>query len=217
MDILNYITSGFKVFYDRTSDFLSYYMMSDNDIDNDNDSVNVNDNINDNKKNIKKRIFTKKPILEQIQTFFSEPTHIIDNIYLGSAFNASNYKSLKNNNIGLIINMTNEISNYYSNEIKYKKYGLYDDNNQDINIFFDNAYNDIITYQNTHPNKQILIHCFMGASRSATILTLYIFKKHKKTINDSIIFIKNKRDIVNPTVLFYNQLLEYEYKSNHTL
>jgi protein-tyrosine phosphatase len=200
MNILNYISSGAKVLYDRTADFLSYYMMSDNDLD---------ENTNHNK-TVKKRIFTPKSKLEQIQTFFSEPTHIIDNIYLGSAFNASNYNSLINNDIGLIINMTNEISNYYDTEIIYKKYGLYDNNAQPIKHFFESAYDDILDYQNKNPNKNILIHCFMGASRSASILVYYIHKKHNKNINDCIIFIKNKRSIVNPTVLFYNQLLEVE-------
>ena len=90
-----------------------------------------------------------KSKLEQIQTFFSEPTYIIDNIYLGSAFNASNYKSLKQNNIGLIINMTNEISNYYDDEIIYKKYGLYDNNCEPILQYLDKTFEDIIPNQNS--------------------------------------------------------------------
>ena len=150
--------------------------------------------------------------LEQIQTFFSEPTYIIDNIFLGSAFNASNYNSLKQNNIGLIINMTNEISNYYVNEIIYKKYGLYDNNKEPIIQYLEQTFKDIIEFQHKYPNKNILIHCFMGASRSASILTYYIHKKFNLSIDDSIIFIKNKREIINLTTLFYNQLLDIEKK-----
>ena len=199
MEYINYVTSGLRVLIDRTADFVKYYAYSDNDID-DNDSP-------DNKDiNIKKRIFVPKSKLEQIQTFFSEPTYIIDNIYLGSAFNASNYKSLKQNNIGLIINMTNEISNYYDDEIIYKKYGLYDNNCEPILQYLDKTFEDIIEFQKNYPNKNILIHCFMGASRSASILTYYIHKKFNLTIDDSIIFIKNKREIINLTTLFYNQL-----------
>ena len=112
----------------------------------------------------------------------------------------------------MIINMTNEISNYYNDEILYKKYGLYDNNKQPIAHYFEQTYQDIITFQNEHPNGNILIHCFMGASRSASILTYYIHKKYKLNINDSIIFIKNKRCIVNLTTLFYNQLMEIEEK-----
>jgi protein-tyrosine phosphatase len=163
-------------------------------------------------KELGKRIFEHKSKIEQIQTFFSEPTYIIDNIYLGSAFNASNYNSLKQNNIGLIINMTNEISNYYTDEITYKKYGLYDNNNEPINQYLDKTFEDIIEFQKNYPNKNILIHCFMGASRSASILTYYIHKKFNIGIDESIIFIKNKREIINLTTLFYNQLLDIEKK-----
>jgi protein-tyrosine phosphatase len=200
MEYINYVTSGLRVLIDRTADFVKYYAYSDNDID----------DTDNNKKNIKKRIFEPKSKIEQIQTFFSEPTYIIDNIYLGSAFNASNYNSLKQNNIGLIINMTNEISNYYNDEIIYKKYGLYDNNNEPIIQYLEKTFEDIIEFQKKYPNKNILIHCFMGASRSASILTYYIHKKFNISIDESIIFIKNKREIINLTTLFYNQLLEIE-------
>lgn len=202
MEYINYITSGLRVLIDRTAYFVKYYSYSDNDID---------DNIQNNQI-IKKRIFIPKSKIEQIQTFFSEPTYIIDNIFLGSAFNASNYNSLKQNNIGLIINMTNEISNYYINEFLYKKYGLYDNNKEPIIQYLEKTFEDIIEFQHKYPNKNILIHCFMGASRSASILTYYIHKKYNLNINDSIIFIKNKREIINLTTLFYNQLLDIEKK-----
>ena len=204
MEYINYIISGAKVLVDRTYDFISYKLMSDNDMDDDNSESNINTT------NYKKRIFTPKPKLEQMQIFFSEPTHIIDNLYLGSAFNASHYDTLKRLNIGLIINMTNEISNYYEDEIEYKKYGLYDNNLQPIQQFLNLALMDILEFQQYNPTKNILVHCFMGASRSASIVAYYLHKKHNKNINDAIIFMKNKRNVVNPTVLFYNQLLEIE-------
>jgi protein-tyrosine phosphatase len=200
MEYINYIISGAKVLVDRTYDFISYKLMNDNDIDDDNTNTN----------NYKKRIFTPKTKLEQMQIFFSEPTHIVDNLYLGSAFNASHYDTLKKLNIGLIINMTNEISNYYENDIIYKKYGIYDDNKQSIKNFLDITYKDIINFQSEYPYKNILIHCFMGASRSASIMTHYLYKKHNYSINDGIIFLKNKREVVNLTVLFYNELSEIE-------
>lgn len=211
MEYINYVTSGLRVLIDRTADFVKYYAYSDNDIDDNIDNTQNIQNPQDNK-NIKKRIFTPKSKLEQIQTFFSEPTYIIDNIFLGSAFNASNYNSLKQNNIGLIINMTNEISNYYVDEIIYKKYGLYDNNKEPIIQYLEQTFKDIIEFQHKYPNKNILIHCFMGASRSASILTYYIHKKFNLSIDDSIIFIKNKREIINLTTLFYNQLLDIEKK-----
>jgi protein-tyrosine phosphatase len=207
MEYINYIVSGAKVLIDRTYDFVSYKLMKDNDTDDDDYVVNIN--------GYKKRIFTPKPKIEQMQVFFSKPTHIIDNLYLGSAFNASHYDTLKELNIGLIINMTNEISNYYENELIYKKYGIYDDNKHSILNFLELTYNDIITFQTEYPDKNILIHCFMGASRSASIMSYYLYKKHKYCINDAIIYLKNKREIVNLTVLFYNELCDIEAKNKN--
>ena len=211
MEYINYIISGAKVFIDRTYDFFSYKFMSDNDLDEEYENIN-----NSYYNNYKKRIFTPKSKIEQMQYFFSEPTHIIDNLYLGSAFNASHYDTLKKLDIGLIINMTNEISNYYENEIIYKKYGIYDDNKHSIKNFLEYTYNDIINFQNEYPNKKVLIHCFMGASRSASIMSYYLFKKHNYCINDAIIFLKNKREVVNLTVLFYNELCDIEIDNKLT-
>ena len=209
MEYLNYLKSGYYVFIDRSSDFLNYYL-SNNDVSNEN--ININNGDGDNK-NYKKRIFTPLSKFDQIQIFFSEPSHIIDNIYLGSAFNASHYNTLIDKNIGFIVNMTHEISNYYENEILYKKYPLYDNNRESIKQYFEDVYDKILLYQESNENKNILIHCFMGASRSASIVLYYLMKKHNMSLNDSIIFLKNKREIINPTVLFYNELCELEQQN----
>ena len=40
-------------------------------------------------------------------------------------------------------------------------------------------------------NKNILVHCFMGASRSASIVVNYMVKKHSYTVDDAINFLKS--------------------------
>jgi protein-tyrosine phosphatase len=199
MDYINFIKSGLNVLIDRSSDYFKNYF---------NDNTNDDNDVDDDKIIIKKRIFTPISKFIQFQTFISPPTYIIDNIYLGSAFNASHYNTLNERNVGLIINMTNEISNYFDDEIIYKKYGLYDNNSQPIKDYFEKTYNDIINFKNENPIKSIFIHCFMGASRSASIVAYYLIKKHNYTVDDAIVFLKNKRNVVNPTVLFYNELNE---------
>ena len=61
------------------------------------------------------RIYEKIPFVEQYKYFLMPASHIIDNIYLGSAYNASNLLQLNNQNIKCIVNVTSEISNYYEN------------------------------------------------------------------------------------------------------
>ena len=135
--------------------------------------------------------------------------YIIDNIYLGSAYNASNKELLQSYNIRYIINITNEISNHFPDDFVYFNFKIQDNNKDRLFDFLEESYRKIKEYQNNNDGA-ILVHCFMGASRSASILTYYIHKKFNLTIDDSIIFIKNKREIINLTTLFYNQLLDIE-------
>ena len=98
---MNYITAGYRVFVDRASEFIN------------NISTDVSDN---NNQSIRKRIFLKVPMITQLKTFLSPPTYIVNNIYLGSAFNASNKELLDYYNIKYIINITNEISNHFPDD-----------------------------------------------------------------------------------------------------
>jgi protein-tyrosine phosphatase len=142
-------------------------------------------------------------IINQYYFFFSSPTHIIDNIYLGSAFNAASYQTLKDLNIKHIINVTQEITPYFDNyeEFNYKIYKLYDNNQDDIEKYLDDSYNYII---NNVDN--ILVHCYMGSSRSATIVIYYLMKKYSMTFEESINLVKEKRNIVNLTNKFREEL-----------
>ncbi len=203
MDYFKFFKSSLYVLYDRSTDFVNYYLLSADD----NEDRPV-------RGGFKKRVYSGLPKLDQMHTFFSTPTHIIDNIYLGSAFNASHFDTLTNINIGLIINMTSEISNYHSDKMIYKKYPIYDNNAESIKPYLEKIYNQIISYQELNNNKNIFIHCFMGASRSATVVAYYLMKKHNYSVDDAIKFMKHKRNVVNPTMLFYQELKEIEKMSN---
>jgi len=196
MNYLDYVTSSISILFDRSSDFFKNIFIS------------TDNPIYEKNKTYKKRLFTQIPYLKQLEWFYSEPTHIIDNIYLGSAINASHYNTLKERNIELIINMTHEISNYFPKDFYYLNLPLYDNNQQSIKNYLIISYDKIIDFQINNREKNILIHCFMGASRSASILIYYLMKKYNYTLDDAIMFCKNKRELVNPTMLFYNELSE---------
>lgn len=210
---LNHLNAGFKVMYDKTTDYLSYYTgIGENNSDV--QSTDLDDKIEDyddlikvelyENENHSKRICQPSGKYKEYTTLLSGPSHIIDNIYLGSAFNAASYSNLKELNIKMIINATLEISNYYPDEFIYIRCGLYDNNRNSIKKYLEKSYNDIIYHQqNTTGN--ILIHCFMGASRSASIVLYYLMKKKLNeegkpySFDDSLKFLKEKRSIVNPT------------------
>lgn len=211
----NYLTASGKVFYDKTLDYISYYAGY-------NDCIDINECKNETDDKIQNydgilriesyenelnsiRIYPESTYYNEYATFYGNPTFIIDNIYLGSAFNAASYETLKELNIKLIINTTAEISNYYPDEFQYIRYRLYDNNKHRIKKYLEEAFNDIKEYQNNNKNGNILIHCFMGASRSASLVIYYIMKtlKHKDgkpySFDDAVQYIREKRIIVNPT------------------
>ncbi len=208
--IYNYVSSNTKVLYDKVSDLAHQYTKTESDSENSDsdDTIKDYDGVlkielyEDEDKST--RIYPPVGYYTEYTSFWKEPTHIVDNIYLGSAYNAASYNTLKNRNIKVIMNATTEISDYYPNDFTYLRYKLYDNNKHSIKKYLEKSYDDIKFHQeNTTGN--ILIHCFMGASRSASIVLYYLMRTQKKEDNtyfsfdDAVSFLKEKRIVVNPT------------------
>ena len=142
-----------------------------------------------------------------IETIISSPSLIIDNIYLGSSFNAANYNELINNKISVIINVTKDISNFYEKEknIEYYKIPIYDINDESIIDYLENVYNFILK----NKNKNILIHCFAGRSRSAAVVLFYLIKKYDFSIDTAYDYLVSKRSLVNMNTSFYDEIKNY--------
>lgn len=148
------------------------------------------------------RVYPSCGIYNAYTTFFSGPSLIIDNLYLGSAYNAANYSQLKDNGIEIIINMTNEIGEYFPNDFTYRKYGLRDNGVDDIGEYL----KDTLQFIYDNRDKKILVHCKMGASRSASIVIYYLMKKYSISLEEALEFTKQKRIIVNPNNKFIKAL-----------
>jgi len=61
-------------------------------------------------------------------------------------------------------------------------------------------------------DKNILVHCMAGISRSVSMVAYYLMKKYHMTYNDALKYIKNKRKIANPNDSFKMQLQKYQKK-----
>jgi hypothetical protein len=202
----------------------------------------------------------RKRITNHITNLFLEPTHIIDNIYLGNAYNASNYATISKYNIAYIVNVSKEIKNYYEQEyksgdfyddinnveiknvpihaismpfdtsisiyggygggggggyggggdgdIKYLRVPIYDDCTYHISNYIKEAM-DFIDNACNNKNGNILIHCYMGSSRSASIVLAYLIYKYNYSLSDALLFLKDKRNIVNINVNFIDDIKTY--------
>ena len=137
-----------------------------------------------------------------VKSIFDTPSHIIDNLYLGNSYNASNYDILKENKFDIIINATDYIPNYFENDFTYKKYDIKDDENARISLILIDSYN----YININNHKKIFVHCYAGASRSAAIILYYLMKRYNMSLDDANAFLLSKRDIVNINMNFINDI-----------
>ena len=197
-----YITAPIKVLYNKSHSYIKNYFYNKN----------YDQNIEI------ERYYDRIDTYSQVLSFFKCPTYIIDNIYVGNARNAASKSILTENNIKMIVNVTEDIPIFYPDIYTYHQIKIEDNNKDSIKNFLEKSYTEIKEFQEKS-NENILIHCFMGASRSVSILIYYILKEKKIKgeiidIDETIKFIKDKRSIINPTLKLISDIKEIIESSN---
>ena len=74
---------------------------------------------------------------------------------------------------------------------------------------FENAYE----FVKRHLNHNILVHCYMGISRSSSFVIYYLMRENGWDYNTCIDFIRKKRPIADPNYGFERQLRNYYNKN----
>jgi len=135
---------------------------------------------------------------------------ITDNIYLSGINGASSMNKLNEHNIKCILNCTKNELNYFenNNDMTYMRIPINDTTDQHIEQYFDSTYKFI--EKCISENKNVLVHCHAGISRSATILIAYFMRKNNISYQEAYDFIKNKRSIINPNFDFVNALKNFK-------
>lgn len=154
------------------------------------------------------RIRPKLPWYEQYKYFYSESNEIINNLYLGSSFNAYSINELTNKNINVIINVTEEIDNFHENnlDLTYYKILIKDNNQDDIRPVLEETYN--IIDHHLEKGDSILVHCYMGASRSAAVVINYLMRKNSISYEQAYKIVSGKRSLVNLSEKF-DEILKF--------
>ncbi|KAJ6485832.1 protein-tyrosine phosphatase-like protein [Mycena sanguinolenta] len=81
-----------------------------------------------------------------------------------------------------------------------------DRNDVDIQQYLTQTTDFITAALAENENNNVLVHCFQGVSRSATVVCAYIVATTYMTASESIAYAQSKRSIVCPNVGFRNQL-----------
>jgi len=150
------------------------------------------------------RMYPKDVIAEYV-SFFSSPQEVYPRIFLGSANNADCYYTLKDLGIKYVINVSAEITSYYPDYFTYYQISIRDDNIESIRPYFTPSFEKIEEFL-ANNDGNVFIHCFMGASRSATIVANYIAKKTHDDITTVLVDLKKKRPVVNLTNQYVSDL-----------
>jgi len=133
---------------------------------------------------------------------------ILDYLYLGSEWNASNLEELGQNSITHILNVTREIDNFFPANFEYKNIRVYDEEATDLLRHFDTTYRFI--REAKEKGGHVLVHCKMGISRSASVVISFMMKEYELELAQTLIRVKELRSVVNPNKSFIKQLEVYE-------
>jgi hypothetical protein len=152
---------------------------------------------------------------------------IVENLYLGNIIDAHNLSFLIDNNIGAIINCTenepfhqyfiinDDVNDLKINNTQNEKYILrldIKDSKDEENVEkFMNIIDNGVEFINTHKNlnnKTVFVHCYWGLMRSATVIAGYLIKYENYSIDNAIELIKNKRSYTFSNLYNFKDILE---------
>ena len=131
---------------------------------------------------------------------------VVSNVYISSYTEAFDDTLLKKIGITHIINLS-ELGNMFPNDFVYYKIDIDDIETENISKYFDNT-NKFIENALFHDDK-VLVHCYAGISRSATIVMSFLMYKYGLSTDDALNFLRQVRPIVNPNSGFISQLYQY--------
>ena len=138
---------------------------------------------------------------------FNDLDEITDNLYLGNLASAENIEELKKKGIKKVLSVLDSFAwpKYKeSDNINHKAISISDLENQNIIQYFGECLNFI------KGNDKILVHCAVGASRSASIVIAYIMWTKKMLYKEAFEFVHKKRNIICPNFGFVDQLHLFE-------
>lgn len=137
-------------------------------------------------------------------------TQIDDQLWLGSAFDAANENTLRECGIKTIINCSLELEHYFqmSGKYTYLRVPVLDINNSDLTSQFQTVIN---WFQQAE--KPILIHCYMGSSRSAILTILWLVKIKGMQFDQAMKYLLEKREVVNINISYILQLRNFLEKN----
>ncbi len=142
---------------------------------------------------------------------------INDYVYLGNRNSANDIDFLREKGIQSVLNCTeDEEFNEYFREENRMRLAIKDSRDEENRRL---VYSQIdlgvqFIEDNVQQKKIVLVHCYWGIMRSATIVTAWIMKHHKMNPQNAIRCVQEKRPKAMNDMYNFNDLLEEYYEKN---
>ena len=107
--------------------------------------------------------------------------------------------------------MTGEVSNAFPDRFTYQRVAVADMPHVRLDRIFTDAF-EFIDNARSSPGGCVLVHCYYGASRSASIVLAYLMRTERMRYREALAYLQMIRPEVYPNDGFDKQLREYEQK-----
>jgi len=141
---------------------------------------------------------------------------IIPGLWLGNKNICVHKQFFKDNNIEIVINCSKDIP-FIELDVEKVRLKINDDLEKDeiINMYQNLDYITDYINKNLLLCKNILVHCYAGKQRSATVIVAYLMRYGKMNLYKTMELIKSKKkDVFTPTCNFIEALKLYNKDIN---
>ncbi|MCT8335078.1 dual specificity protein phosphatase family protein [Leptospira sp. 85282-16] len=133
----------------------------------------------------------------------AKPDEVIDGLYISGLQASLNKKELQKNGITHILSLGSFLDDPHKGEFNHKSFRILDNKSESLSTILQECMEFI---EEGRKNGKVLVHCLSGVSRSAAIVTAYLAKTNGTSVDDSMQFLKTKRNVININEGFREQL-----------
>ena len=132
---------------------------------------------------------------------------ITKNVYIGNVEAAKNKKLLSEHSIKRVVNVTDDKDNFFNDDFEYFRLSV-EDRRTKFKIMREKLSEALNFIEASEKNT--LIHCNAGTSRSATVLLAYVMKTQKISLKEAFEYVLSRRSkdsYTHPNVGFFQKVL----------
>jgi len=136
-------------------------------------------------------------------------SQVIPRLYISGVNPAKSEQWLREHGVTHIVNAAHELPNYFPNKFYYLSLNLHDRPDEDIHHILEPS-RKFIESALANPTNVVLVHCFMGMSRSASVVTYYLMSKlvgpRESRLYYALWQLRSKHSLANPNTGYMIQL-----------